>query len=144
VQRGELDFVTKALNAQAAGASGVIVYNNTDGMINMASDPAIVIPQLFLGKTDGDALAAALLDGQAASVTFTGGKTAVTNAVAGNMSAFTYCDVTQNLDFKPEITAPGGQIYYTLNHGGYGSKNGTSLAAPHVSGGSALVIDRVD
>ncbi|WP_096272607.1 S8 family serine peptidase [Paucisalibacillus globulus] len=144
VQRGELDFVTKALNAQAAGASGVIVYNNTDGMINMASDPAIVIPQLFLGKTDGDALAAALLDGQAASVTFTGGKTAVPNAEAGKMSAFTSWGVTQNLDFKPEITAPGGQIYSTLNNGGYGSKNGTSMAAPHVSGGSALVMERVD
>ncbi|WP_051359589.1 S8 family serine peptidase [Paucisalibacillus globulus] len=144
VQRGELDFVTKALNAQAAGASGVIVYNNTDGMISMASDPAIVIPQLFLGKTDGDALAQALLDGQAASVTFTGGKTAVPNAEAGKMSAFSSWGLTQNLDFKPEITAPGGQIYSTLNNGGYGSKNGTSMAAPHVAGGSALVMERVD
>ncbi|WP_010099223.1 S8 family serine peptidase [Ornithinibacillus scapharcae] len=144
VQRGELDFVTKALNAQAAGAAGVIVYNNTDGMINMATDPAIVIPQLFLAKVDGDALAEALRNGQTATVTFSGGKTAVPNTEAGKMSAFTSWGLTPNLDFKPEITAPGGQIYSTINNGEYGIKSGTSMAAPHVSGGSALVMQRVD
>lgn len=144
VQRGELDFVTKALNAQAAGAAGVIVYNNADGMINMATDPSIVIPQLFLSKTDGDKLAEALLNGQTASVTFTGEQTSVPNAEAGKMSAFSSWGLTPNLDFKPEITAPGGQIYSTLNNGGYGVKSGTSMAAPHVSGGSALVLERVD
>ncbi|MFS0674981.1 S8 family serine peptidase [Ornithinibacillus sp. 179-J 7C1 HS] len=144
VQRGELDFVTKALNAQNAGAAGVIVYNNTDGMVNMATDPAIVIPQLFLAKADGDALAEALLQGQPAEVTFSGGNTAVPNAEAGKMSVFSSWGLTPNLDFKPEITAPGGQIYSTLNDNAYGVKSGTSMAAPHVSGGSALVLQRVD
>lgn len=144
VQRGELDFVTKALNAQNAGAAGVIVYNNADGMVNMASDPAIVIPQLFLAKADGDVLAAALTEGKTATVTFNGEQTSVPNAEAGNMSLFSSWGLTPNLDFKPEITAPGGQIYSTLNNGEYGVKSGTSMAAPHVSGGSALVLERVD
>jgi lactocepin len=144
IQRGELDFVTKTLNAQNAGAAGAIVYNNTDGMVNMASDPAIVIPQLFLAKADGDALAAALRNGQTATVTFPGGKTSVPNAEAGKMSSFSSWGLTPNLDFKPEITAPGGQIYSTINGGGYGVKSGTSMAAPHVAGGSALILQRVD
>ncbi|MBC5635679.1 S8 family serine peptidase [Ornithinibacillus sp. BX22] len=144
VQRGEIDFVTKALNAQEAGASGVIVYNNTDGMVNMATDPTIVIPQVFLSKADGDKLRDALLNGQTASVTFTGEQTSVPNAEAGQMSEFSSWGLTPNLDFKPEITAPGGQIYSTLNNGEYGVKSGTSMAAPHVSGGSALVLERVD
>src|SRR5690606_8619016 len=75
VQRGELDFISKALNAQNAGAAGVIVYNNTDGMVNMQSDPAIQIPQLCLAKVDGDVLKEALVQGQTATVTFNGGKT---------------------------------------------------------------------
>ncbi|GGA64585.1 S8 family serine peptidase [Ornithinibacillus halotolerans] len=144
VQRGELDFISKALNAQNAGAAGVIVYNNTDGMVNMQSDPAIQIPQLFLAKVDGDVLKEALVQGQTATVTFNGGKTSVPNTEAGKMSSFTSWGLTPNLDFKPEITAPGGQIYSTINNGEYGIKNGTSMAAPHVAGGSALVMQRVD
>ncbi|MUK87336.1 S8 family serine peptidase [Ornithinibacillus sp. L9] len=144
VQRGELDFVTKALNAQHAGAAGVFVYNNADGMVNMASDPEIVIPQLFLAKSDGDRLAEAVQTGQAVSVTFNGEQTSIPNAEAGQMSAFSSWGLTPNLDFKPEITAPGGQIYSTLNNDEYGVKSGTSMAAPHVSGGGALVLQRVD
>lgn len=144
IQRGTLDFVTKALNAQAAGAAGVIVYNNTDGTVNMATDAKITIPQLFMLKSDGDTFAAALKAGQKVTVTFGGEKTAVPNSAAGKMSDFSSWGITPNLDFKPEVTAPGGQIYSTANHDEYQIMSGTSMAAPHVSGGSALVLERVD
>src|SRR5690606_5891111 len=72
VQRGDIGFADKALNAQTAGAEGVIIYNNTDGVVNMATDDAINIPQLFMLKSDGDKLAAALKSGQAVTVTFNG------------------------------------------------------------------------
>lgn len=144
IQRGELSFVDKALNAQNAGALGAIIYNNADGYVNMATDAAITIPQLFMLKTDGDKLAAALQSGQAVSITFNGEKTTAPNPESGKMSAFTSWGLTPNLDFKPEITAPGGQIYSTLENNQYGMKSGTSMAAPHVSGGAALVLERVD
>ncbi|SES87787.1 lactocepin [Oceanobacillus limi] len=144
IQRGELAFTDKALNAQAAGAAGVFIYNNVDGIVNMATDPSIVIPQLFLLKADGDRFAEALANGQDVSVAFHGEKTSIVNPAAGQMSEFTSWGLTPNLDFKPEITAPGGQIYSTLNNGEYGIKSGTSMAAPHVSGGGALVLERVD
>mgnify|MGYP001161698179 CR=1 FL=1 len=144
IQRGELGFVDKAINAQAAGALGVIIYNNADGYVNMASDPSITIPQLFMLKNDGDKLAAALQDGQTVNLTFNGEKTKSANPEAGKMSAFTSWGLTPNLDFKPEITAPGGQIYSTLENNQYGMMSGTSMAAPHVSGGAALVLERVD
>ncbi|GLB59009.1 S8 family serine peptidase [Cytobacillus sp. NCCP-133] len=144
IQRGELAFVDKALNAQAAGAVGVIIYNNADGYVNMASDPAIQIPQLFMLKADGDKLAAAIQDGLTVNLSFNGEKTKAANPEAGKMSAFTSWGLTPNLDFKPEITAPGGQIYSTLENNQYGMMSGTSMAAPHVSGGAALVLERVD
>ncbi|HWO78176.1 MAG TPA: S8 family serine peptidase [Bacillus sp. (in: firmicutes)] len=144
IQRGELAFVDKALNAQAAGAVGVIIYNNTDGYVNMASDPAITIPQLFMLKADGDKIAAALQAGETVTISFEGDKIKATNPEAGKMSAFSSWGVTPNLDFKPEITAPGGQIYSTLNNDKYGMMSGTSMAAPHVAGGGALVLQRVD
>jgi subtilisin family serine protease len=38
-----------------------------------------------------------------------------------------------------ELAAPGVNIYSTSNTGGYTSKSGTSMAAPHVSAAAALV-----
>jgi Subtilase family./Fn3-like domain (DUF1034). len=143
VQRGSITFVEKALNAQANGAAGVIIYNNTDGVVNMATDPAIVIPQLFMLKTDGEKLARAIQSGKPVTITFTGGKTAIPNPEAGLMSDFTSWGLAPNLDFKPEITAPGGQILSTLHKNQYGLMSGTSMAAPHVSGGATLVLERV-
>lgn len=144
IKRGEANFVAKALNAQAAGAAAVIVFNNADGYVNMASDAAIKIPQLFMLKTDGDALKAAIDAGQPVTLQFNGDVTKASNPSADKMSDFTSWGLTPNLDFKPEITAPGGQILSTFNDNKYGMMSGTSMAAPHVAGGSALVLERVD
>ncbi|MEH7074528.1 S8 family serine peptidase [Neobacillus drentensis] len=143
VKRGTLTFVEKTMNAQTAGAAGIIVYNNTSGLLSMATSPEIKIPQLFALKSDGDAMKAALVAGQKVSIEFQGDKKTTQNPSAGQMSTFTSWGVTSNLDFKPEITAPGGNIYSTLNNNSYGVMSGTSMAAPHVSGGSALVLERV-
>jgi lactocepin len=144
VKRGTLDFVTKALNAQAAGAAGVIVYNNTNGYVSMASSPEIKIPQLFMLKTDGDLLSKQITGGTPVTLEFKGDQVTASNPTANQMSSFTSWGVTPNLDFKPEITAPGGNILSTLNGDKYGTMSGTSMAAPHVSGGSALVLQRVE
>ncbi|WP_144551888.1 S8 family serine peptidase [Bacillus sp. X1(2014)] len=143
VKRGTLTFVEKTMNAQNAGAAGIIVYNNTSGLLSMATSPEIKIPQLFALKSDGDTMKAALDAGQAVSIEFQGDKKTTQNPSAGQMSTFTSWGVTSNLDFKPEITAPGGNIYSTFNNNSYGVMSGTSMAAPHVSGGSALVLERV-
>lgn len=44
--------------------------------------------------------------------------------------------------FKPEISAPGYGIYSTLPSESFGSKSGTSMAAPHVSGAAALILQK--
>jgi subtilisin family serine protease len=41
---------------------------------------------------------------------------------------------------KPEVCAPGAEVRSSLPGGSYGSWNGTSLAAPHVSGLAALLL----
>ncbi|MGK4044326.1 S8 family serine peptidase [Heyndrickxia oleronia] len=143
VQRGEIAFTDKALNAQAAGAIGVIIYNNSDGIVNMATDAKITIPYLFMLKSDGDNIKAALAGGKKVTLDFKGEQQTITNPDAGKMSAFSSWGLTPSLDFKPEITAPGGQILSTLNNNKYGLMSGTSMAAPHVSGGAALVLERV-
>lgn len=47
-----------------------------------------------------------------------------------------------NLGDWIELAAPGNEIYSTLISNTYGSKSGTSMAAPHVSGVAALVWSR--
>ncbi len=143
IERGDIAFTEKALNAQDAGALGVIIYNNIDGYLDMQTDEAIVVPQLFMLKSDGELLVEALENEETVNLSFNGQKTVAPNPSAGKMSAFTSWGVTPNLDFKPEITAPGGQILSTLQDNKYGSMSGTSMAAPHVAGGSTLILERV-
>lgn len=61
VRRGTCSFTVKVANAQSAGAIGVIVANNAgDDIITMGgTDGTITIPSVFVGQTDGSAIAAA-------------------------------------------------------------------------------------
>lgn len=144
IARGTIPFTEKAFAAQAAGAAGVIIYNNTTGPINMESDPFITIPFMSTLQADGLAMKAALDAGKEVTVVFDGEKLETPNPNAGKMSDFTSWGPTPNLDFKPEITAPGGNIFSTFNDNEYGLMSGTSMAAPHVAGGTALLFQRIE
>lgn len=143
IQRGDITFVEKITNAQNYGAIGVIVYNSAaggEGLISMAYPEDGRIPAVFIQLSHGLRLA----ELTEKYVQFNGNLTNVPNPDSGKMSSFTSWGSTPNLDFKPEITAPGGNIWSTAQNNGYQLMSGTSMAAPHVSGGAALVLQRVD
>ena len=131
--------------AEKAGAAGVIVKGHPShgDYVSMALNSP-TIPLVSLSQSDGNTLISKFTaNNGTGKVTFTGKTATVANSAAGHMSDFTSWGVTPSLEMKPEITAPGGQIYSTLNDNKYGVMSGTSMAAPHVSGGSALVLQRV-
>jgi hypothetical protein len=55
IDRGTCAFVTKTLNAQSAGAIGVVVINNIAGAPGgmSGSDPSITIPTVMVSQADG-------------------------------------------------------------------------------------------
>ncbi|MFK8014818.1 MAG: M4 family metallopeptidase [Gammaproteobacteria bacterium] len=72
IDRGDCAFTVKVLNAQAAGAIGVVVINNDgDGVQSMSGSSAgITVPSVFIGQSNGTALKAAT--GVTASITLGG------------------------------------------------------------------------
>ena len=55
------------------------------------------------------------------------------------MSDFSSWGTTSDLKLKPEIAAPGGDIYSTLPNNLYGNMSGTSMASPHLAGAAAVM-----
>ncbi len=143
VKRGSITFVEKQLNAQKAGAAGIIVYNRDgeEDYVKMAGDPSITIPGMFVKNSDGVKLKDFI--GKAVKVSFKGDLMPIDNASNGDMSDFTSWGPAPNLEFKPQITAPGGQIYSTVNNNSYEVMSGTSMAAPHTAGAEALLVQAI-
>ena len=141
IKRGEISFIDKNLNAQGAGAVGVIVYNGDgdESFINMATDERVKIPSVFVKNSDGENLKKAILE--KSKVKFTKEKILVNSSDAGDFVESSSWGPTPSLDFKPQISAPGGNIYSTINNNKYGIKTGTSMAAPHVAGGETLIVE---
>ncbi len=69
--------------------------------------------------------------------TFSIGSTDSNDIIAGSSSRGP--STNTNL-LKPDVSAPGVNIYSSLPGNGYGTKSGTSMAAPHVAGLAALLI----
>lgn len=135
-ENGEiLTFAQKEANAKKAGAKAVIIYDNVEGdLVNMATDGNI--PAVFISKADGEAMLAATEKKVSFSKSYL---SQFQDAYSGKMSDFSSWGVTPDLKLKPEITAPGGDIYSTLPGGLYGSMSGTSMASPHMAGAAAVM-----
>ena len=152
--RGETNFVEKATLAIEAGAIAVLIYNNQSGIITLdLTEYQYTNPVAALTQAQGKKLRelSTPVTDEAGNVLYLTGTMTVSNTIGMGqfgstyytMSDFSSWGVTGSLELKPEITAPGGNIY-SINGlepsgGGYEIMSGTSMASPQVAGMSALM-----
>lgn len=146
ISRGTSSFADKHTLADKAGAAGVIIYNNEEGDLHASiQDSKATIPCVSISQAKAQTI---LAGGVSGSVTVLSGVSTVpVQSDYYTMSDFSSWGVPESLELKPEITAPGGNIYSVdgehTETNRYMTNSGTSMAAPHMAGLSAILMQYI-
>ena len=150
--RGEISFFEKANNAAAAGFAACIIANNIEGTINMdMTDYVGTGPCVSVSMADGSYLKSAARDvgnGLYVGTMYISDKVISAPGTGSvTMSSFSSWGVPGSLELKPEISAPGGNIYSVNGEvksgDAYKNLSGTSMASPQVAGMAAVVMQYI-
>ena len=151
--RGELYYYEKANIAAELGAKALIIYNNEPGIVyadlnGLNHSISVVTVAQSVGEAIATSGTEQVTEG---GLTYRTGTLTIRSALSGNyddsayksMSSFSSFGVPGDLSLKPDITAPGGNIY-SVNGAvpetdQYELMSGTSMAAPQVAGLSAVI-----
>ena len=165
--RGVNSFYIKADNAAENGAIATIIYNNVPEALTMnLTGYSHTLPVALISLEDGNfikANAEKVTDGEGNVIYYTGTLRIPEGVLVTEhdldyyvMSDFSSWGIPGSLLIKPEITAPGGNIYSVYgeatNENGiveavgndrYELMSGTSMASPQIAGISALISEYI-
>ncbi len=151
VNRGTTSFYEKGNAAAAYKPVAIICANNKAGELNMdLTGYSYTYPFVSITLNDADKVKTSSTVTTVGNLKVYTGKVAVTDVITSGqtteradaaVSEFSSWGIPGSLILKPEITAPGGNIYSVngMTNDGYELMSGTSMAAPHVTGMAAIL-----
>ncbi|MBR0085757.1 MAG: S8 family serine peptidase, partial [Lachnospiraceae bacterium] len=160
VNRGEITFSEKANNLSAFRPAALFVANNVSGIVRMSmANYTGTFPVVSLTLEDAYMIRDGSEESSDGNLTYYTGNVVINDVFETSIfadredaviSSFSSWGIPETLIMKPEITAPGGNIYSVFGKnvaGGGGSggsdkyeiMSGTSMAAPHITGLAAVI-----
>ncbi|KAG0202277.1 hypothetical protein BGX28_005162 [Mortierella sp. GBA30] len=148
------DLSGKAQNALDRGAAGIMFVNNVAGSLMASIDPIQIASgslsqdeggKVFeMMKSNSKGAAGAEMTGEVLA-SFSATPAAFVNPAGGSTSLFSSYGLDNELHIKPDIGAPGENIYSTwpMKNGSYMTLSGTSMASPHIAGALALALEQI-
>ena len=139
VSRGNMTYQKKVENLYDLKPAGIVVYNNVSvGSLIAMNLTTQDMPAAFISQADGQAM----LDAPEHKLTIAEGQVLPQSTIY-EASEFSAWGVSPDLRLKPEIAAPGGEVFSSIPDGAYEQSSGTSMATPQMAGVSTIVLQRV-
>ena len=139
VSRGNMTYQKKVENLYDLKPAGIIVYNNVSvGSLIAMNLTTQDMPAAFISQADGQAM----LDAPEHKLSIAEGQVLPQSTIY-EASEFSAWGVSPDLRLKPEIAAPGGEVFSSIPGGAYEQSSGTSMATPQMAGVSTIVLQRV-
>ena len=139
VSRGKMTYQKKVENLYDLHPAGILVYNNVSvGSLIIMNLTTQDMPAAFISQADGQAM----LDAPEHKLSIAEGQVLPQSSIY-EASEFSSWGVSPDLRLKPEIAAPGGNVFSSIPNGAYEQTSGTSMATPQMAGISAIVLQRV-
>ena len=139
VSRGKMTYQKKVENLYDLHPAGILVYNNVSvGSLIIMNLTTQDLPAAFISQADGQAM----LDAPEHTLSIAEGQVLPQSSIY-EASEFSSWGVSPDLRLKPEIAAPGGNVFSSIPNGAYEQTSGTSMATPQMAGISAIVLQRV-
>lgn len=112
VRRGTCTFATKQQNLVALGAEYILIYNNESPLITPGTDDDVGLIGLITADA-GEAIIETVQAGGNVTADFSLNPEAVVGLdypAGGRPNVFTSWGASNDLQIKPDIAAPGGQV----------------------------------
>ncbi|MBR3419995.1 MAG: S8 family serine peptidase [Oscillospiraceae bacterium] len=135
IDRGEYDFIVKAINAAEAGAVAMIVCNNIeeDMLTTMILD-YVIFPSVFISMNNG----IKMKEAESGKIRLDSTISVVT-PLDGGISEFSSFGPAADLTLKPDIAGIGGSVTSAAYDNKLKQLDGTSMASPYVAGCAAVL-----